>query len=456
VDFQKTQSLLASGTKSTKKKGKTAAAATPSAGDEKVILGKDLTPKIEYPMKDHLLIDAQSLTRPTIPFPSHSPQIGSFVTDANRHSLQENLLFIWNILVIYQPMLNIPYISVYDFEKLLLPTHSTVPVPLKNVIITLLSVVIRKMKYTSKPLAAGGGGRPSMSAGDDLENDEKKKKNKFSWNIPDIPFLTSNGGSLDDYYQVLLQSGDSYLELLKVLSEKENLEVSEWKGYSRDYNNFFTLIQEILDEMDVQFDTGLFSFPLDAELHELPNYFDHVSQPMDLGTIRNRLKNGYYQQEIMNLEGKNGLSDEKNESEYQSQSQMEKNSNYELSESLSIPNSSLSSFKIGQLVDVYNKKFCRWVDGLIMDRCDGNDGSITTTSEEGKNNNNGFYIIRYVGLGLKAHEMISFQDERILPHKAASTDKVNFSFSSFFSFSFYCFTIFFCLDSKAHGSRRIV
>jgi hypothetical protein len=432
VDFQKTQSLLASNTKSTKKKGKNvtiAAAATPSAGgEEKVILGKDLTPKIEYPMEDHLLIDDQSLTRPTIPYPSHSPQIGSFVSEANRHSLQENLLFIWNILVIYQPMLNIPYISVYDFEKLLLPTHSTVPAPLKNVIITLLSVVIRKMKYISKPLV-GAGGRPSMSAGDDLENDEKKKKNKFSWNIPDIPFLTSNGGSLDDYYQVLLQSGDSYLELLKVLSERENLEISEWKGYSRDYNNFFTLIQEILDEMDAQFDTGLFSFPLDAELHELPNYSDHVSQPMDLGTIRNRLKNGYYQQEIMNLEGKNGVSEEKDESEYQTQSQMEKNSNYELSESLSIPNSSLSSFKIGQLVDVYNKKFSRWVEGLIMDRCDGNDGSA---NEEKKNDNNGFYIIRYVGLGLKAHEMISFQEERILPHKAASTDKVNSSFSLFF------------------------
>lgn len=416
-DHQKAQSNL---TASGKKKKKTEVSAVQVNGDDtaNIIRAKSLLPKLEYPMEDHLLLDAQHISKPTIIYPCSSLQIGAKILPEKRFSFQENLLFVWNTLYIYQPLLNIPYINIHELENLLSSSSSlsnTIPLSLRNMLIPLVAILIRKNRYSLK-LAQNS--RNTANNNDDLENDELKKR-KFTWNLSDIPFLQTNGGSIEDYVSILSNSGDCYLELLKLLSEKELSEI-EWKSYSKDYNNFFNVIENILNEMDDLFNTSLFSFPLIPEIHDLPNYFDYIKHPMDLGTIKLRLKNGYYIKDIVNLnvsEDGEFISykvqrEEKEEVNMNNDSML----NYDLSYDFD-----QTSFQIGQLVDVYKKEFGRWVEALIMDKhCIISNGNTSNTKKK-----NGYYIIRYVGLGVRAHEMIPFHSGRILPLKAASTDKVS-------------------------------
>ena len=59
-----------------------------------IIRAKSLLPKLDYPMEDHLLLDAQQISHPTIIYPCSSLQIGSKISLDKRYSFQENLLFL--------------------------------------------------------------------------------------------------------------------------------------------------------------------------------------------------------------------------------------------------------------------------------------------------------------------------------------------------------------------------
>ncbi|XP_020576500.1 uncharacterized protein LOC110022063 isoform X2 [Phalaenopsis equestris] len=52
------------------------------------------------------------------------------------------------------------------------------------------------------------------------------------------------------------------------------------------------LLESILDRLQKKDIYGVFSEPVDPE--ELPDYFDIIKQPMDFGTVRNRLSSGAY------------------------------------------------------------------------------------------------------------------------------------------------------------------
>jgi hypothetical protein len=358
--------------------------------------------KIEYPMEDQLLLDSTPF--PPFPFPSNSDQFLSSLSssdETSRYSFQEMFLFIYNALYLYQPILSsIPLISIVDLERLLVPS-SSVGTPLREIILSLLIPVLKKSKF--KFLSYKSSTLSSLTSSDNMLDDEKKVE--IRWNLPEIPSNIDN-----DHLLSYLSQGDTYLEIMKLLidrsvesssSSSSTSVIPEWsKGFSKEYNDIYLLCEVILQELDMKFNTSLFSFPLDPTLHNLPNYGNVISDPIDLGTIKSRFYRGYYHRDSK----KRGRKAKKIAAE-QSEAQV-----YRLNGS---PNSisTSTSYRTGQIIDVYNDKVLRWMEASVVDR--QNDEFDCPAS----------YLIRYVGLGTESDEWIAVEENRLLPYKAASTDR---------------------------------
>ncbi len=128
-----------------------------------------------------------------------------------------------------------------------------------------------------------------------------------------------------------------------------------------------------------------FLVPVDADLYGLEDYLDVIHHPMDLTTIYQRLCSGYYT----------------------ASSSISSSSS---SSSSAVALSTKPRYALGELVDVYCPLLEKWLEASVVD-ITHTDAAVT-------------YKVQYAGWGAEGDVALREDDDRLLPHKSASLDKV--------------------------------
>eukprot|EP01036_Dinobryon_divergens_P033178 gene33178-42907_t len=298
--------------------------------------------KKKYPIEDTLLLSPDSAGRPD---PIHSPQlmVDESLYDES-YDWEEAILVAFACVNNFRQDLQLPFVPLRTLEEAL-ADDGLHPI-LREVHVCMLSAVLEEL-MTSSPSSVSVAGEPNplTSSVEDLLSTLKvtltlTDQAADSCYIPTqrilepAPTTTSDEpGQPDLTYRAALRVGEGWLEVLRLLiCHRHRLPLSEYMDQATQCRQIVEWLANLPEAVN-------FCRPVDVD--SLPGYEAVISSPLDLGTILNRIDNGWYNRPLLSIS----------------------ETSPSVRDMLSARGVTLTQ---GGLIDFYHSKLNSWVEAIIV------------------------------------------------------------------------------------------